>query len=62
MSDYATKSTSKRITGIDESKFAKKVDLTNLKSDVDDLDLDKLKIVPFNLSELSNAVKNDIVS
>ena len=30
-------------TGVDASSFAKKVDLVNLKSDVDKLDIDKLK-------------------
>ena len=29
--------------GVDTSKFAKKVDLANLKSNVDKLDIDKLK-------------------
>ena len=32
----------------------KKVDLANLKSDVDKLDIDKLKNVPTNLSYLKN--------
>ena len=31
--------------GVDTSKFAKKVDLANLKSNVDKLDIDKLKKV-----------------
>ena len=30
-------------TGVDASSFAKKVDLVNLKSDVNKLDIDKLK-------------------
>ena len=40
----------KNATGIDKSSFAKKVDLASLKSNVDKLDIDKLKNVPTNLS------------
>ena len=43
------------------SKFAEKVDLANLKSNVVELDIDKLKNVPTNLSNLkSKVVKVDI--
>ena len=35
-----------------KSKFATKVDLANLKSNADKLDIDKLKNVPSNLSNL----------
>ena len=35
MSNYAIKTDSKNATGIDTSSFAKKVDLANLKSNVD---------------------------
>ena len=51
-SNYATKSYLKNATGVDTSKFAKKVDLVNLKSNVDKLDIDKLKNAPNNLSNL----------
>ena len=34
--------------------------LSNLKSKVDQLDVDKLVSVPAGLSKLSNAVKNDV--
>ena len=37
---------------IHPSSFAKKVDLANLKSDVDKLDIDKLKTVPIGLIDL----------
>ena len=40
----------KSATGVDTSDFAKNTDLANLKSDVDNLDIDKLKNVPSNLS------------
>ena len=46
----------KNVTGVDTSKFAKKVDLTSLKSNVDKLDVDKLKNVPSNLSNLKSKV------
>ena len=47
---YTTKADLKNVTGVDTSKFAKKVDLANSKSNVDKLDIDKLKNVPYNLS------------
>ena len=50
--NYVTKSYLKNATGVDTSKFAKKVDLVNLKSNVDKLDIDKLKNAPNNLSNL----------
>ena len=40
----------KNETGVDTSKFAKKLDLTSLKPNVDKLDIAKLKSVPSNLS------------
>ena len=46
----------KTATDVDKSKFAKKVDLANLKSNVDKLDIDKLKTVPTKLSNLKNKV------
>ena len=50
-SNYTTKSDLKTATGVDTSKFSAKVDLANLKSNVDKLDTDKLKNVPTNLSK-----------
>ena len=50
LSNYATKADLKNATGVDTSKFAKKVDLASLKSNVDKLDIDKLKNVPTNLN------------
>ena len=54
LSTYATKTDLKNATGVDTSSFAKKVDLANLKSDVDKLDIDKLKHIPTNLGNLKN--------
>ena len=41
MSNYAPKADLKNATGVDTSKFAKKVDLLGLKSNVDKLDINK---------------------
>ena len=38
-----------------------KTHLANLKTKVDELDIDKLAPVPFDLSKLGNVVKNDVV-
>ena len=54
LSNYATKTELKNATGADTSSFAKKTDLANLKSNVDELDIDKLKNVPINLNNLIN--------
>ena len=56
LSNYPTKADLKNATGVDTSKFAKKVDLPNLKSNVDKSDIDKLKNVPTNLNNLKNKV------
>ena len=52
LSKYATKADLKNATGADTSEFAKKTDLASLKSDVDKLDIAKLKNVPSGLSSL----------
>ena len=56
LSNYATKADFKNATGADTSKSAKKVDLASLKSNVNKLDIDKLKNVPTNLSNLESKV------
>ena len=61
LSNYATKDDIKNITHVDTSSFALKANLANLKTEVDELDIDKLATVPVDLSKLSNAVKNDVV-
>ena len=40
------------------NKSPKKVNLTSLKSDIDNLDIDKLRSVPVDLINLGNVVKN----
>ena len=52
---YATKSDLKNVPGVDTS-FVKKTDLAQLKSDVDKLDIDKLKNVPTILNNLKSKV------
>ena len=56
LSNYATQVDLRNATDVDTSKFAKKVDLVSLKSNVDKLDIDKLKNVPSNLSNLRSKV------
>ena len=53
---YATKSDLKNATGADTSQFAKTDDLTNLKSEVDKLDIDKLEKVSNGLNSLKSKV------
>ena len=56
LSNYATKVDLRSATGIDASKLATKSDLVSFKTEVDKLDIDKLKSVPTNLSNLKNKV------
>ena len=46
LSNYATRADLKNVTSVDTSKFDKKVDLVNLKPNVDKLDIDKLENLP----------------
>ena len=55
LDNYATKDDVKNITHIDITNLAA------LKTEVDKIDTDKLKIVPADLAKLSNVVKNDVV-
>ena len=54
LSNYGIKAGLKNATGVDTPKFAEKVDLPNSKSK---LDIDELKNVPSNLSNLKNNVE-----
>ena len=56
LSNYAAKTELKNAAGADTSKFAKQIDLGNLKSNVNKLDIDKLNNVPTNLSNLKSKV------
>ena len=59
--NYATKTDLKNVTHVDTSTFALKKNLASLKTEADKLDIDKLAPVPFDLSKLSDVVKNDFV-
>ena len=59
--NYATKTDLKNITHVDASSFASKTNLAALKTEVDKIDIDKLKTAPVDLAKLSNAVENDLV-
>ena len=61
LSNYAKKVDIKNISHVDTSSFALKINLANLKTEVDKLDIDKLAPVPVDLSKLSNAVKNEVI-
>ena len=61
LSNYATKTDIKNISHADTSSFALKENLVNLKTKNVKLDIGKLVPVPVDLSELSDAVKNDVV-
>ena len=54
LSNYATKTDIKSITHADTSNFALKTNLANLETEVDKLDIDKLKSLLNNLSNLKN--------
>ena len=58
---YATKTDLKNITHVDVSSFASKTNLAAIKTEVDEIDADKLKTVPVDLTKLSNVVKNEVV-
>ena len=61
LSSYATKNDIKNITHVDVSSFARKTNLVALKTEVDEIDVDKLKKKSTDLAKLTNAVENDLV-
>ena len=61
LTNYATKTDLKNIIHTDVSSFASKTNLLALKTEVDKIDIDKLKAVPDDLAKLSNIVKNEVV-
>ena len=61
MAKYATKDDVKNITHVDTSSFANKTNLAALKSEVDKIDIDKLKTAPVDLAKLTNTVENYLV-
>ena len=61
LTNYATETDLKNITHVDVSSFASKTNLAALKTEVDKIDVEKLKTTPIDLDRLSNLVKNDVV-
>ena len=61
LSNYATKTDLKNITHVDVSSFASKTNLAALKTEVDNIDADKLKTTPTDLAKLTNAIEHDVV-
>ena len=51
----------KSVTDADTSKLSEKVDLADLKSKIDKLDIDELETTLVDLIKLSNTVKNEVV-
>ena len=56
LSNYTTKADFANITHVDTSNFALKTNLSNLKTEEDKLDIDKLKILPNSWSDLKTKV------
>ena len=61
LANYAAKTDLKNITHADASSFASKTNLAALKTEIDKIDVDKLKTTSIDLAKLSNVVKNDLV-
>ena len=64
LTNYATKTDLKNITLVIVDiiySFASKTNLAALKTEVDKIDVDKLKTTPADLAKLTNAVQNDLV-
>ena len=58
MSNHATKTDIKNISHIDTWSLAPKSNLASLTTEVDKLDVNKLKILPNNLSNLKSKADN----
>ena len=61
LTNYATKTDLRNITHVDTRNHALKTNLAALKSEVDKIDINKLKTAPVDLAKLTNAVENDLV-
>ena len=59
--NYAVKFDVINVTGLNTSRFTKKVNLVSLKSKVDKLDVDELETFLVDLSELIDVLHNDVV-
>ena len=61
LTNYATKTNLKIVTHTDVSSFSSKNNLAALKTELEKIDVDKLKTVPDDLAKLSNVIKNEVV-
>ena len=61
LTNYATKTDLENITHVHVNSYASKNNLAAFKTEVDKIDVDKLKTAPTDLAKLSNVVKNDVV-
>ena len=61
LSNYATKTDIKNNSHVDTSSFSLNTNSASLKTEVDKLDIDKLVLIPFDLSKLNDVVKTDVV-
>ena len=62
MSNYATQFDFKNAASVDNSDFAKAADLSSLKSDIEELDIDKVKYDAHDFYKPSNFVENEVVT
>ena len=60
-SNYATKIDLRNVTHVDTSSFALKPNLASLKTELEELDIEKLAPVPVDLGKLSDVVKSHVV-
>ena len=60
LSNYAKKVYLKGETGIDTSMLLWKTNLASMRTKIDNLDVDKLKTVPADLSKLCNVIDNNV--
>ena len=61
LANYATKTDLKNIAHVDVSSFASKTNLAALKTEIDEIDADKLKTTPTDLAKLTNAIEHNVV-
>ena len=60
LSNYTIKTDLKNITHVNASSFALKTNLTSLKTEVDNIDIEKVAPVLVDLIKLSYALKNNV--
>ena len=61
LTNYATKTDLNNINHVGTSSFVSKTNLAALKTEVDKIDIDKLKTEPVDLAKLTNVAENDLV-